>query len=431
VCVLGNIERPHRVSLGRLGGPCEARTGVSDGKRIRWRMVIRIVFVDDESNILEGMKRAFHGMRGTWDMEFLPSGAAALASLTKSPADVIVSDMRMPGMDGWQLLAEVKKRFPHTVRLVLSGQADQNSVMRAVGTAQLYLAKPCGGEELKAAIAQTQRLRQLLSSDRLASIVGAIGMLPSAPLVFQNITKCLQDQSASLADAARIIAGDVAMTANILKLVNSAFFGSRRPISTIERAVAYLGVDTIGTLVLGDGIFASNDANLIAGFSWEQLWGHSLQTGSAARSIAIAENRSSVQIDQAFLAGMLHDVGKIVLATRGVVPPSSPLGSADLLAEMQAHHAEVGAYLLGLWGFPNAIVEAVAFHDNPSIVSNKDFGLAGIVHVADRLVHRRCDHIREPSLNLEPGYLEELGLEGCLPGWSAAVDAVDSHLAVA
>src|SRR6202161_1561606 len=148
-------------------------------------MTLRIVFVDDEVNILEGMRRAFHSMRGEWAMEFLPSGAAALASLAIVPADVIVSDMRMPGMDGWQLLAEVKRLYPQTVRLVLSGHADPSSVMLAVGTAQRYLAKPCESGALKAAIVQTQMLRQLLSSDRLALLVGEVGMLPSAPTAFQ------------------------------------------------------------------------------------------------------------------------------------------------------------------------------------------------------------------------------------------------------
>src|SRR5580704_11931589 len=130
--------------------------------------MIRIVFVDDETNVLQAMQRTLHRMRNEWSMVFATSGAAALEELAKTPADVIVSDMRMPGMDGWQLLAEVKKLYPQTVRLVLSGQADPTSVMRAVGTAQRYLAKPCASEAVKAAIAQSQMLRQLLSSDRLA-----------------------------------------------------------------------------------------------------------------------------------------------------------------------------------------------------------------------------------------------------------------------
>src|ERR1700683_4032051 len=160
--------------------------------------MIRIVFVDDEVNVLQEMRRTLHSMRSEWDMEFLPSGAAALDSLAKSPADVIVSDMRIPGMDGWQLLAEVKKLYPRTVRLVLSGHADPRSVMLAIGTAQLYLAKPCESGSLKAAIVQTQMLRQLLSNDRLALLVGGVGMLPSAPTAFQDILVWLQNPAASL-----------------------------------------------------------------------------------------------------------------------------------------------------------------------------------------------------------------------------------------
>jgi putative nucleotidyltransferase with HDIG domain len=394
-------------------------------------VTIRIVFVDDEINILEGMRRAFHRMRGEWSMEFLPSGAAALESLANTPADVIVSDMRMPGMDGWQLLTEVKRLYPQTVRLVLSGQADSTSVMRAVGTAQVYLAKPCACDEVKAAIAQTQRLRQLLSSDRLALLVGSVGMLPSAPVAFQNILTCLQDPAASLVDAARIIARDVAMTANIMKLVNSAFFGSRRPIITVERAVAYLGMDTLGALVLGHGVFKQSGPSVIAGFSLEQLWQHSLQTGSAARAIAFAENFSAAKADEAFLAGVLHDVGKVVFATRASSTHDST-ASEGPASQMQEHHAEVGAYLLGLWGFPNSIVEAVAFHHTPSRLAEKSLSLTGIIHIADRLVHQRCDNASSQiDQGMEPGYLEGLGLDDCTSRWSAAVDSVDSVSAVA
>jgi len=365
-------------------------------------------------------------------MEFLPSGAAALESLANLPADVIVSDMRMPSMDGWQLLSEVKRLYPRTARLVLSGQADPISVMRAVGTAQVYLAKPCSCDEVKAAIAQTQRLRQLLSSDRLALLVGSVGILPSAPVAFQNILTCLQDPAASLVDAARIIGRDVAMTANIMKLVNSAFFGARRAIISVERAVAYLGMDTIGALVLGHGVFKQSGPSAIAGFSLEQLWEHSLQTGSAARAIAFAENFSAAKADEAFLAGVLHDVGKVVYATRASSLMPDSTAREDPASQMQAHHAEVGAYLLGLWGFPNSIVEAVAFHHTPSRVSEGSLSLPGIIHIADRLVHQRCDNASSQiDLGMEPGYLEDLGFDDCVSKWSAAVDSVDSVSAVA
>src|ERR1700723_2871936 len=382
-------------------------------------MSTRIVFVDDELNILQAMGRSFHGMRNEWNMEFLSSGAAALASLAKAPADVIVSDMRMPGMDGWQLLAEVKKRYPQTVRLVLSGHADPSSVMRAVGTAQLYLAKPCESGSLKAAIVQTQMLRQLLSSDRLALLVGEVGMLPSAPTAFQEILACLQNPAASLTDAAQIIGRDVAMTANIMKLVNSAFFGSRRPITTIDRAVAYLGMDTLGALVLGHGVFQSGVATGIDGFSLEQLWQHTEQTAAAARAIALSENLSVAKADEAFLAGVLHDVGKVVFATKAAGLPNDTM---DVVAQMEAHHAEVGAYLLGLWGFPNSIVEAVAFHESPTKAMSQGLSLPALLHIADRLVHQRNSQSSAPVRELEPGLLDALGLADRWPVWLAELD---------
>jgi HD-like signal output (HDOD) protein len=394
-------------------------------------MSIRIVFVDDELNILQAMRRSFHNMREEWSMEFVSSGAAALESLAKAPADVIVSDMRMPGMDGWQLLAEVKKLYPQTVRLVLSGHADPSSVMRAVGTAQLYLAKPCESGALKAAIVQTQMLRQLLSNDRLALLAGGVGMLPSAPAAFQEILACLQNPAASLADAAQIIGRDVAMVANIMKLVNSAFFGSRRPITTTDRAVAYLGMDTLGALVLGHSVFQSGAATGIAGFSLEKLWQHSLQTGVAARAIAYSENLPAAKADEAFLAGVLHDVGKVVFATKAAAL-SSDASAVDIVAQMDAHHAEVGAYLLGLWGFPNLIVEAVAFHHTPSLASEKGLGLSGIVHIADRLVHLKSENRSGSNdTGVQAGFLEGLAVGHCLPKWSAAVESCDDQKAVA
>jgi putative nucleotidyltransferase with HDIG domain len=396
-------------------------------------MTIRIVFVDDELDILQAMRRNFHNMRDEWSMEFVSSGAAALESLANAPADVIVSDMRMPGMDGWQLLAAVKELHPQTVRLVLSGHADSSSVMRMVGIAQLYLAKPCESVVLKAAIVQTQMLRQLLSSSQLALLVGGVGMLPSAPTAFQDIVACVQDPAASLADAARLIGRDVAMTANIMKLVNSAFFGSRRPITTADRAVAYLGMDTIGSLVLGHSVFRSGVATGIPGFSLERLWQHSLQTGAAARAIASSENFSAAKVDEAFLAGVLHDVGKIIFATKAAALPNDAAGTGlDVVAQMEAHHAEVGAYLLGLWGFPNPIVEAVAFHHVPSHSSEKGLGLSGIVHIANRLVHQGTENpLGSMDSALEPQFLEDLQLSDRLPKWSAAVHALGDRQAAA
>jgi putative nucleotidyltransferase with HDIG domain len=387
--------------------------------------MIRILFVDDESNIIDAMRRSLYAMRTEWHMEFVLGGAEALAALKTSPVDVIVSDMRMPGMDGWQLLAEVKTLYPQTVRLILSGHAEATSIMRAVGIAHQYLAKPCESAAIKDAIIQTQKLRHLLSNDRLAALVGQVSTLPSAPKAFQEVLACLQDPAASMRDVAGIIGRDVAMTANIMKMVNSAFFGVRQPITTTDRAVAYLGLDTLGALVLGHGVFKSGLPTGIAGFSLEGLWAHSLHTAMAARTIALHEKFSSAEAEKAFLAGVLHDVGKIVFATRTIRTSDIVASVEDDASRMQAHHAEVGAYLLGLWGFPNSIVEAVAYHHAPSLAADEKLSLAGLVHIADYLVHRasRTPAAIEPAL--AAGLLESPRLVERLAGWQAALERLE------
>ena len=390
-------------------------------------MTIRILFVDDEADVLQGIRRTLRELRHEWSMEFATSGAAALEELAKTPADVIVSDMRMPGMDGWELLGEVKKLYPQTVRLVLSGHAEALSIMRSVGTAHQYLAKPCESATLKAAISQTYRLRELLSSERLAQLVGRVDTLPSAPKAFQEILECLQRPNASVGDAAKIIARDVAMTANVIKLVNSAFFGSRQPVSTADRAVAYLGLDTLGALVLGHGVFKSGKTTGVEGFSLERLWQHSLDAAAAARTVALSQKLPKAKADEAFLAAMLHDVGKVVFATRLAAGSDGLAASAeDAFAQMEAHHAEVGAYLLGLWGFPNLIVEAVAFHESPSKAMTEGLSLPALLHIADRLVHQRNAQNPADIRELEPGLLDALGLADRWPVWMEELGSLDS-----
>ena len=393
--------------------------------------MIRIIFVDDELNVLQGMRRSLHAMRSEWTMEFVLGGVEALAALKASPADVIVTDMRMPGMDGWQLLTEVRKLYPQTVRLILSGHAEATSIMRAVGMAHQYLAKPCESAAIKSAIVQTLKLRHLVSNDQLVALVGQVSMLPSAPKAFQEVLACIQEPSASMADVARIIGRDVAMTANVMKMVNSAFFGARQPIVTTDRAVAYLGLDTLGALVLAHSVFKSGRPTAIAGFSLERLWSHSLQTALAARAIALCEKFSSAEAERAFLAGVLHDVGKIVFATRTIPTIGAAMSIEEYSALMQSHHAEVGAYLLGLWGFPNPIVEAVAFHHMPSSAATGDLGLAGLIHVANHLAHQRHGQTSSAAESvLEPGFLESRGLLQRLPEWQAALENFELEEAV-
>jgi HD-like signal output (HDOD) protein len=382
--------------------------------------MIRILFVDDEARILDGVRRSMYCMRGEWRMRFANSGTAALEELATEPADVVVSDMRMPGMDGSQLLTEVMRLYPGALRIILSGQSESESIVRATRTAHQYLSKPCDAPTLKAAISRADTLKALLTSERLAAIVGSVDTLPSPPKAYQDLLACLRDPIAKLGDVVGIIRRDVAMTAKVVKLANSGFFGIRDPVQTVERAVGLVGMDAISTLVLGQEIFDTRNPIAIPDFKIERLGRHSFETAAWARAVALHEDLPANVADAAFLAGVLHDLGRLVFATR--TPPTDAAMRADWMREtierMEVHHGEVGGYLLGLWGFPDAIVEAIVWHHSPSRCGATGLGLCGLLHIGDQLAHLHEGSSSQPyPPSLEVEYLQSLGLSDSWLQW--------------
>jgi HD-like signal output (HDOD) protein len=355
----------------------------------------RILFVDDEPMVLQGLQRMLRGMREEWDMEFLDGGAKALARMAEQPVDVVVADMRMPGMNGAELLNEVMKRHPKTVRLILSGHADKDLILQCVGSTHQYLSKPCDPDALKATVLRASSLDGTLQSESLKKLVGQMTRLPSIPTLYMEIVDKANQPDAPLEDVARIIARDPGMTAKILKLVNSAFFGLRRELSSTEEAVAYIGLDTIKSLVLSLHAFSQFAHADAGGLTMESLWAHSLNVAARAKQIAQLEQADRKAVDEAFAAGMLHDIGKLVLAANmpELFAQSVRLAKANGLefyqAEIQvlgASHADIGGYLLGLWGLPVPVVEAIALHHQPGLMPQPSFGPLTIVHAADALV---------------------------------------------
>ena len=294
--------------------------------------MIRILFVDDDARILDGIRRSMYGMRGEWQMLFANGGAEALKALAAEPVDIVVSDMRMPGMNGSELLSEVKRLYPEIVRFVLSGQAEAESILRATRSVHRYLSKPCDATALKAAIARAMNLRALLNSSHLAAMVGSVDALPTPPKLYQQLLDCLRDPEAAIAHVVGILRHDVAMTAKVVKLANSGFFGYREPVQSVERAVSFVGMEAIATLVLGQELFDSENAVVLPGFNLERLGEHSFQTAAWARAVALHEGFPAAEAEKAFLAGVLHDLGRLVFATR--TPPSAPREHEQWLSEI-------------------------------------------------------------------------------------------------
>jgi putative nucleotidyltransferase with HDIG domain len=390
----------------------------------------RILFVDDEELALRALDRLLRGMREEWEMEFVGGGEEALARMAESPFDVIISDMRMPGMNGAELLNEVMKRFPKTVRLILSGFADRDLILKCVGSTHQYLAKPCDVKTLKMTLRRAANLEESLKSDALRRLVARCHVLPSVPALYSEIIEALQNPETDVETIGSIVVKDVAMTAKILKLVNSSFFGLGHEISSPGEAVAYLGTDTIKSLILVTNAFSQSEVVRVDGFSMELLWSHSLEVANAAKAIASYEGTDRKFIDEAYVAGLLHDVGKLVFAVnlpkeyqqaiKLAHEKQIPLTSAELQM-FEADHADVGGYLLGLWGLPVPVVEAIALHHHPDKTLLKSFSPLTAVHGGNFLASAKFQSVADiPNGQLDQNYLTTLGLGKHLPLWKQA-----------
>lgn len=355
---------------------------------------IRIIFIDDEPHVLNGLRRAMAGASPDWEMAFCSSGDQALALMEKAPFDVVVSDMRMPEMDGAQLLETVRTRYPATVRIILSGYADAGAVLRTVGPAHAYLAKPCDSHALAEAIARPLVLRRIMSGEGLHKALGGITSLPSLPRPYLQIEEELRSSNASIRAVADIIATDIAMTAELLKLTNSAFFSVGSRITTPLQAVRTLGLETVQALVLRIGIFrqfSSSDPTLTAMVT--ALTNHSLAVAKLTESIAEAEDTDQPTAKTAYCTGMLSCLGMLILLDakpaeyRSVLAKVGPQSSLEDLEReaFGASHALMGAYLLSLWGFSEAVVEAVALSGRPQRTNGQENLLLTALHAARAL----------------------------------------------
>lgn len=391
----------------------------------------RILFVDDEPMVLSGLQRSLRSMREEWEMAFVTSGAEALRLMEQHPFDIIVTDMRMPVMTGAELLEQVKCRFPQCFRIILSGQADQPSILRAVDPTHQYLAKPCDTTELKKRLTRAFAVRSLLKNEELQAVVSRLEALPSLPSLFLEVTQELESKEPSLPRIAHLVSEDMAMTAKILQLVNSAFFGLRCRISSPLQAVQLLGLDTLRALVLTTHVFDKFHTHTLGDAEISYLWKHSLAVASFAKHIAESEKADRQLVDDCFTAGLLHDAGKLILASAmenkyRQVLDTIQKGTQKLIpAEMEilgCSHAEIAAYLLGLWGLPEAVIDGVAWHHAPSGSVKTGFSTVVATHVASVFHEQQFPFWMQDDLSLDVAYLNQHGFAGREQTWHKLVE---------
>ena len=389
----------------------------------------RILFVDDEPNVLDGLKRMLRPQRDVWHMTFAGDGPAALDLLAAEQYDVIVSDMRMPGMDGATLLGMVCEKHPSVVRIILSGYTELGASVRAVPVAHRFLFKPCDLPELRQALDRDMGIADRFNCPPVAELVGSLRALPTAPSAYEALRDTVSADQSSIDGLAEIIARDVGISARILQLANSAFFGQRPKVADIKTAVAYLGPDILRHLLLTVEIFRRFEpATPIPGFGIDSFQRHCHLTSAIAERLPVP----GVPAHTLRMAGLLHDVGKLVLADRN----SDRFGRAQAISQSEGRpavvveaelfglsHAEIGAYLLSLWGLPDAVVEAVANHHHPERADDDSRDVSRAIYLANRLAHLHdntgdaCGDLGRETMDQE--VFAALGGEQMLSAWQA------------
>lgn len=378
----------------------------------------RVLFVDDDPSILDQIRAAATATGRKWDFRFAASGQEALASLdVHGPCDAVVSDLRMPGMDGATLLATIKADFPQTVRIIVSDYRDLSGSLRCLPVAHQFLAAPLDMTTLCDAIERSVDLQRRLHHESLRSAIGDLDVLPSPPLSVVELNRALSRPDASIDDVAQVIARDPAMTAKLLQLVNSAFFGLRHRVTNAHHAVSYLGLATVRNLLTAVELvraFTPPSVELVEAV--EQIHTHSLSVAERARSLMAHRHG----IHDAFAAGMMHEVGLLALISHA---PEKFLHVRDEIARgrrpadaceidiLGATHAQLGACLLSMWGLPYSLVEAVARSHDADRLQDRTMSPVHAVFIAEQLTNvlgAPCgwEHGRIPDHD----YLMDLGI---------------------
>lgn len=332
---------------------------------------LRVLFVDDEGHILDGLRRGFRTMRSAWEMHFVTSGKDALKFLAGSEVHVVVSDMRMPEMNGRELLQEVSSRYPQVLRIILSGYAEQQLLCEALPFVHRFLSKPCETDLLIDVIQRSINLRRLLNNEALQTLVSGIGELPCLPAKYQELRQSLSSENISLTEVSRVVKQDPGLSSKVLRLGASSFFTTRRNVETVESAIEVLGLETVAVLSLAIGAFELFTSKSASGFNIERCFQHSVNVGRYTTLIGEAIGLSRKSCELLYSAALFHDIGKVLLSLH------CPSDYADILTHsveqniplyqlererFSVTHAELGAYLLGLWGFSEGIIELVATH---------------------------------------------------------------------
>ena len=381
----------------------------------------RILFVDDKPDTFGALQAEMRAQGASWQVEYASGGEAALAALAQDPVDVVVAEAQMGAMDGVTLLTRVRDQHPTTIRMILSATTKPGL---ATIVSHRLLSKPCNVDELSVLIRRSSALHERTGEVEAFRKSMATTALPSRPGVYMELNQVLSNPDWEPHQVSAVLERDVAMSAKVLQLANSALFGLTSTVTSVRDAVMYLGVDTIRSLALTAEAFGKVAPRGSAEFSLDDFQAHAMLVARITASILPAGRTQQ----EAVTAALLHDIGKLVLVSDSdrrwaqlneqACERNVPVHVVE--AEVDGvTHAHIGAHLLSLWGLPDGIVEAVAHHHDPAEVDGLAFDGVAAVHIANGLANEMVPATEgaPPAAGLDLELLDRLGLRPRLDVW--------------
>jgi HD-like signal output (HDOD) protein/CheY-like chemotaxis protein len=376
----------------------------------------RVVLVDDDT----GADDLGTGpLWSDWDVVRVDDASEALAACDRKQVDVVIVDMNAPPAGGLDLLRRIEVRHPTVLRLIRCVPSDPCEVIPSLRVVQQMIPRSCDPQVVANLIERLCRFRDCLADDEIRSKLGSLHELPVRPALYMKIRLALDDPNTGVDDVAGFLRKDLALSSRVLQVANSPLFGTKQPLVTIRNAIVHLGLNMVKNLILIEELFSSlRESGQDRGFSYRDFHRHSLLTAQIARGIMVGLGSH----DDAFVAGMLHDFGRLILRATG-------------LSEEEVPSPAAGGYVLGTWGVPPLIAEAVAHHREPWRVEHTEFGVLGAVHLANLLAVRLKAEGRPGAWSPLPertlDYLRDVGVAGDLMGWREVVARIGFDMAVA
>jgi len=386
----------------------------------------RILVIDDEIDCLDQIKTSLSSKADQWILEYSNNPLQALESIVSNPPTIVICDYHMPQMNGAELLRKAEKAHPFIHRFIVANRDEIGVLEDGIGSAFHFLPKPCPANRLLTEIQRCLSIEAWLGKTQIKNIVGTLGELPSLPSLYIKIVDVLNDDDVSIEKVGKAISTDITISAKILKIVNSSFFGFDETISDITQAVSVLGIETVKNLVLAIQVFSDSQGGEQK-TQTDQLWNHSMNVAVGAKNLMMYETGSSKLAEGAYTSGLFHDIGKLIMqrAAPDAYKSAQEFAALEKIPAWEAeneilgcNHAEAGAYLLARWGLPIEAVESAVFHHEPVNSSGSSFSALASVYVANRILSEKE---ATPASGYDCPFISGLGKADQWPEWHTLV----------